>query len=119
MQTVEHTGRGQDTSILGLLGLAIRARKVKGGATAAEATIRAGRAQLILLARDSAENTRRQFRRLANLYGIPLLEQHTRNEYGDCTQSAPRAVLVITDRHLAAGMLKKAESGVLRTGKPQ
>lgn len=114
----QQTEGKENSSILGLLGLAIRARRVKGGAVAVEATIRAGQAQLVLLAQDSAENTRRQFRRLTKLFGIPLLEQHTREEYGECLQGAPRAVIVILDRHFAAGMLKKAGVDALRIGKP-
>ena len=103
------------TSILGLLGLAIRAHQVRGGATASEAMLRSGAARLVLLARDSAPGTKRAFGRLAQRYGVPLIEQHTQEEYGVCFHGAPRAVMVIVNRHFAAGMLKKTGQQTPRT----
>ena len=119
MTNKRYTGKVQNTSILGLLGLAIRARKVKGGATAAEMMIRSEKARLVLIAQDSAEATKRLFKRLAERHGIPLLEQHTRDEYGQCLNGAPRAVIAVLDRHFAAGMMKKAGMESPRIGRPQ
>lgn len=96
-------------SILGLLGLAIRARRVRGGATAVEAALRSGQARLILLAQDSAPGTVRAFSRLARTYGVPVLVRHTREAYGRCFHGPPRAVVAVTDDHFAAGMLSLAE----------
>lgn len=118
MTNNRHTEKAQNTSILGLLGLAIRARKARGGATVAEMMIRSDKARLVLIAQDSSESTKRLFKRLAERHGIPLLEQHTQDEYGQSLNGAPRAVLVVLDRHFAAGMIKKAGMDSLRTGRP-
>lgn len=107
-----------DTAILGLLGLAIRSRQARAGATAAEAVIRAGRARLVLLAEDSSEGTKRFFSRLAETYGVPIMERFTRDDYGRCFHGAPRAVIVILNPHFAAGMLEKAGRHTPRAGMP-
>ena len=99
--------REENKSILGLLGLAHRARKARGGSRAVEASIRSGKARLVLLALDTAEGTRKQFLNLTRRYQVPVIQQHSMVEYGDCFQSAPRSVVSINDRHFAAGMLKK------------
>jgi ribosomal protein L7Ae-like RNA K-turn-binding protein len=121
---IPHTHHEDDpkrgnTSILGLLGLAIRARRVSGGAIAAEKMIRSGKARLILLASDSAPNTKRAVVRLAHDHAIPVLEQHSRDEYGACFDGEPKAVVAILDPHMARGMLIKAGVRSPRTGKPR
>lgn len=96
------------SSVTGLLGLAVRAGRVRGGAEAVKNSIRGGKSRLIILAMDASEGTKRTFRRLADSSGIPILECHTTLELGDCLNRAPKAVLSISDRHFANGMLKKA-----------
>ena len=106
-----------NNSILGLLGLAHRARKARGGATAVEASIRSGKARLVLMAIDTSEGTRKQFMKLTKRFQVPVIQQHSQDEFGDCFQSAPRSVVVINDRHFAAGMLKKTGNTSPRTGR--
>ena len=94
-------------SLTGLLGLGVRAGRVRGGAEAVKDSIRGGKSRLVILAMDASEGTKRSFRRLAESSGGPVLECHTSLELGDCLNRAPKAVLSISDRHLANGMLKK------------
>ncbi|MBT5874001.1 MAG: 50S ribosomal protein L7ae [Candidatus Latescibacteria bacterium] len=96
-----------NTSILGLLGLALRSRKARAGATAVEGSIRSGKARLVLIASDSSDGTKKQFMKLSTRFEVPFIEQHTQDEYGVCFHGAPRSVVVINDRHFADGMLKK------------
>ncbi len=63
---------------------------------------------MVILAMDASDGTKRAFRRLADNSGIPVLECHTSQELGECLNRAPKAVLSISDRHFASGMLKKA-----------
>ena len=94
-------------SVTGLLGLAVRAGQVKGGAEAVRQSIRGGKSRLVILAEDASEGTKRSFRRLAGSRGVPVLERHTSLELGACLNRAPKVVLSISDRHFASGMLKK------------
>ena len=95
-------------SLTGLLGLAVRAGRVRSGAEAVKESIRGGKSRLVILAMDASEGTKRSFKNMADLRGVPVLECHTRLELGVCLNRAPRAVLSILDRHFASGMLKKA-----------
>lgn len=104
--------------MFGLLGLAIRARQAKAGATSAEAAIRAGRARLVLLAEDSSAGTKRFFTRLAEAHGVPIIERFTRDEYGRCFHGASHAVVVILNPHFAAGILELAGRHTPRSGMP-
>ena len=94
-------------SVTGLLGLAVRAGRVRSGADAVKESIRGGKSRLIILAEDASDGTKSAFRRLAGARGVPVLECHTSLELGTCLNRAPRAVLSISDRHFASGMLKK------------
>ncbi len=100
--------KSENTSVTGLLGLAVRAGRVRGGAEAVKDSIRGGKSRLVILASDASEGTKRAFRRLAGNSGVPVLECHTSLELGACLNRAPKAVLSISDRHFANGMLKKA-----------
>ncbi len=102
------TQRIDQPSVTGLLGLGVRAGQVRGGAEAVKKSIHGGKSRLVILAGDASEGTKRSFRRLADSRGVPVLECHTRLELGTCLDRAPMAVLSISDRHLASGMLKKA-----------
>ena len=104
--------KSENTSVTGLLGLAVRAGRVRGGAEAVKDSIRGGKSRLVILASDASEGTKRAFRRLAGNSGVPVLECHTSLELGACLNRAPKAVLSISDRHFANGMLKKAGPAV-------
>lgn len=103
-------------SVTGLLGLAVRAGQVKGGAEAVRQSIRGGKSRLVILAEDASEGTKRSFRRLAGSRGVPVLERHTSQELGACLNRAPKVVLSISDRHFASGMLKKGRPAGARAG---
>lgn len=97
----------EQPSVTGLLGLAVRAGQVKGGAEAVKKSIHGGKSRLVILAEDASDGTKRSFRRLAGTRGVPVLECHTSLELGACLNRPPKAVLSISDRHIASGMLKK------------
>ena len=100
--------KSENPSVTGLLGLAVRAGRVRGGSEAVKESIRGGKSRLVILAMDASEGTKRSFRRLADSNGVPVLECHTSLELGACLNRAPKVVLSISDRHFASGMLKKA-----------
>ncbi|MBM3262048.1 MAG: ribosomal L7Ae/L30e/S12e/Gadd45 family protein [candidate division Zixibacteria bacterium] len=104
-------------SILGLIGLAFRARQVRAGASATRALIRSGKARLVVVAKDSSENTKRLFTYLARQQAIPIVEGHTCEEFGVCFDGAPKAVVTIIDAHFADGILKKAGIRSPRNGR--
>lgn len=99
--------RRDNTSILGLLGLANRARLTRGGAEAVKESIRKGKARLVILATDASDGTKKWVTRLTDQHSVPLIEQHTSFELGVSQDKAPKAVISIMNRHFADGIIKK------------
>ena len=63
----------ENKKILGLMGLAARARKVTFGADATESEIKQKHVNLIIVATDSSERTKDKFKKLSEQYQIPII----------------------------------------------
>jgi len=88
---------------LGMLGLAKRAGQLELGADSCTAAARAGRAQLVGVASDASERTRRLAERLAE-NGPPAVPlPWTKAELGETLGRGAPGILAITDLQLAAG----------------
>ena len=92
---------------LGLLGLMRRARAVEAGTDNACEAVHAGKAKLLILSDDSAENARRKAENAANGRRVLLLPVHYSREelaaalgLGDCSMAA------VTDLGFASAFVK-------------
>ena len=92
---------------LGLLGLMRRARAVEAGTDNACEAVHAGKAKLLILSDDSAENARRKAENAANGRRVVLLPVHYSREelaaalgLGDCSMAA------VTDLGFASAFVK-------------
>lgn len=101
-----------------LLGLARRARRVAAGHEAAERALAAGRAALVILAEDASEGTRRRFAAHAAGKGVPVRVWGRMETLGRAIGSAPRAVLAVCDRGLAARLVELLDGGSGTGGPP-
>ena len=61
-------------SVLWLLSLARKAGKAEVGAFLSERAIKSGRANLLLIASDCSENTKKKFKNSSEFYGIKYIE---------------------------------------------
>ena len=57
-----------------MIGFAARARQCAAGATAVESAIRGKKAKMVLLDKDCAENTKKNYQNLCGHYKIPYME---------------------------------------------
>ena len=73
-----------DRRLLSFLGLARRAGKLCLGRDAAEESIRAAKAEALLLASDISERSARQIRRDAAEHGVPVLCLSLIHIFGSC-----------------------------------
>lgn len=80
-----------------MLGLATRARKTLSGTMACEKAIARGKAQLILIATDTADDSRERMIRLCRESDIPFRITATGEELGQYTGKDHRVVVGITD----------------------
>ena len=97
---------------LGLLGLMRRARAVEAGTDTACAAVHAGKAKLLILSDDSAENARRKAENAANGRRVVLLPVHYSREelaaalgLGDCSMAA------VTDLGFASAFVQALSAG--------
>ncbi|MBR3003808.1 MAG: ribosomal L7Ae/L30e/S12e/Gadd45 family protein [Lachnospiraceae bacterium] len=84
--------------VLSLLGLATRARKCVSGEFSAEQAIKEGQAQLVIIASDASDNTKKHFYDMCNYRNIPVYTYSTREGLGKCTGKAARASVAVTDQ---------------------
>ena len=58
--------------VLSLIGLAMKAGKCASGETMTERAKKAGKAFLVIVARDAYDNTKQKFRDMCNYYRVPI-----------------------------------------------
>lgn len=96
--------------ILSLLGLAQKAGRLSSGDFGAEKAIRAGKAKLILMAEDCADETKKKYRELAEEYEVDCIEAGNKIELGTAIGREFRAVVVILDDGFKKGIQKKLKT---------
>lgn len=93
-----------DDRLTNAIGLAMKAGRLKTGDYAAEQTLRAGRAKLILLDETAAENTREKYRTLCESRGVETLRVR---ELGRWIGKPGRMIAAVTDESFT-NMIRRA-----------
>ncbi|MCD8212327.1 MAG: ribosomal L7Ae/L30e/S12e/Gadd45 family protein [Oscillospiraceae bacterium] len=103
---------------LGLLGLAKKGGMIQAGETAAGTLCRSGKAKLVLLAEDAAENTRRRAESFARMGGVPLVRlPYGKEQIGFALGRASCALAALSDQGMADALVKKlAQADADRNG---
>lgn len=97
-------------SILPLLGLAYRGRHLESGEQPVSMALRDKKARVVLVACDSADNTKRRLRSWAESNKVPLFELDcTKEEFGAALGKASCSMAAITDAGLALTALKQLD----------
>jgi len=96
-----------------LLGLGRRAGRVAAGHEAAERALSAGEAALLLVASDAGAAEAKRWERLASRCGVAVVVPLGRAALGAALGMPPRAVVAVTDPHLARGLLDVLSKRVL------
>ncbi len=95
--------------IMNLLSMAQRARRIVSGAFAVEQALKAGKAELLIMAADAAEESKKNMLTLADKYKVPYVEALDRDLLGSCLGKEYRAAAVLTDAGFAAKLKKLME----------
>lgn len=112
--------------VLNFLGLCRRAGKLLIGEDGVSGAARSGQAVLLMVASDTADNTRKKAGNLSRWYGIPMISlPWDKDTLGELLDKRVCAILALTDKGLAAALQKKlsalpgrdAEAAAERTGK--
>ncbi len=100
-----------NNKILGLIGLATRARKIAFGADSVELEIKKKKVKLIIIAEDSSERTKNKFRKLSEEYNIPIIEKETIETLSKAIGKDNKAIIGIEDINFSKEIIKINNGG--------
>ena len=93
--------------ILGMIGLAKRARALCGGAFLTEEAIKSGKARFVIVACDASEKSKKNIINSCEYYKVPYVEFSDMLSLGKVTGGGEKAVLTITDSNFAKALKEK------------
>ena len=101
----------KNSKILGLIGLAARARKVSFGADSVELEAQKNKVYLIILAQDSSTRTKEKFQKISEKYNIPIIITQAIEDLSKAIGKNNKAILGIGDINLASEIQKIYNGG--------
>ena len=94
---------------LGTIGIATKARKVVSGEFMTENAVKSGTAELVIIAEDASDNTKKKFMNMCEFYGVPLIVKWNKDDMGRAMGKTFRASLAVTDSGFAQAIMKKMD----------
>ena len=101
----------KNSKILGLIGLAARARKVSFGADSVELEAQKNKVYLLILAQDSSSRTKEKFQKISEKYNVPIIITQTIEDLSKAIGKNNKAILGIEDINLASEIQKINNGG--------
>ncbi|WP_131043113.1 L7Ae/L30e/S12e/Gadd45 family ribosomal protein [Clostridioides difficile] len=95
--------------VLSFLGLATRAGKIVSGDDSTLLDLKKGKVNLILIAEDASNNTKKLFKDKSTFRNIPYLFFSTKGEIGFAIGKSPRAVVGIKDENFSKKIIELIE----------
>ena len=95
--------------ILSMLGLATRSRNVVSGEFMTEKAVKNKTAQLVIVADDASDNTKKQFSDMCSFYKVPIYFYADKELLGHAMGKAMRASLAVTDAGFSKSLIKLLE----------
>ncbi|WP_408608004.1 L7Ae/L30e/S12e/Gadd45 family ribosomal protein [Butyrivibrio hungatei] len=92
--------------IYSMLGLCMRAGKLKSGEFACLEAIRKKTAVLVIVSEDASDNTKKQFRDKCSYYNVPIYFFGNKDDLGHAIGKDVRTSLAVTDQGLAKTLIK-------------
>jgi len=97
----------KSNKVLGLLGLAMKGRRVAAGEFQTENAVKDGSAMLVIVAEDASDNTKKLFCDKCSFYNIPIIIYGTKEVLGNAIGRAQRSSLAVLDAGLARAIEKE------------
>ena len=92
--------------LLSMLGLCMKAGKLKSGEFQTEAAVKSGDAFLVILATDASFNTKKKFNDMCTFYETPVIEYETKESLARAIGKEERAMLAVCDEGFAGSIHK-------------
>ena len=96
----------EKNKIFSLLGLATRSRNVVSGEFMTEKAVKSYDAELVIVAEDASDNTKKMFRNMCTFYEVPYYEFGSKEELGHALGKEMRASLAIQDEGFSKAIVK-------------
>ena len=93
--------------ILSLLGLAMKAGKIKSGEFAVEKAVKTGLAYMVIVSESASDNTKKKFGNMCLYYEVPIYYYGSKEELGVCIGKEFRASLAVMDENFAKAIEKE------------
>ena len=101
-----------EIKILRLVSLAKKAGQITHGSFLTEKAIRDGRAKVVLMARNTGENTRKNITNLCTRFSIPLIEIADKITLANAIGKEETSVMAVLDQNFQNGIIKAAGYGL-------
>lgn len=99
--------------ILGLIGLAARARKICFGADSVELEMKKRKVYLVIVAKDSSDRTKDKFKKICKEQEIPMMIEEKIEILSKAIGKSNKAIIGIEDSNLASEIQKINNGGEL------
>jgi ribosomal protein L7Ae-like RNA K-turn-binding protein len=96
--------------VLSMLSLATKAGKVVSGEFSVEKSVKSGYSDLVIVAEDASDNTKKMFTNMCTYYNVPIFFYESKEMIGHAIGKQHRASVSIQDSGFAAAILKKLEN---------
>lgn len=93
--------------VLSLIGLAMKAGKIKSGEFATEKAVKSGVAHMVIVAESASENTKKKFGNMCLYYEVPIYFYGEKEELGRALGKEFRASLAIVDENFTKAIIKE------------
>ena len=93
-----------------MLGLAMKAGKIKSGGFLTQESIRAGTACLVIIAADAQKNTGKRITDKCNYYNVPFRVYGIKSELGGAIGKGECACAAVTDEGFAKSIMQLTEN---------
>lgn len=100
----------RQNKVLSLIGLATKAGKIASGEFATEKEVKTGYAELVIVAEDASDNTKKKFQNMCEFYEVPIYFYGDKDTLGHAMGKEFRASLAVTDPGFAKGIAKHLDA---------
>ena len=102
--------RLKSSKALSLVSLATKAGKTASGEFCTEKEVKTGMAELVIVAEDASDNTKKKFKNMCNFYEVPIYFYGDKDTLGHAMGKEFRAMVGVTDAGFAKGIVKHLET---------
>ena len=98
------------TKALSMISLATKAGKTASGEFSTEQSVKTFRAELVIVATDASENTKKKFQNMCEFYEVPIYFYGDKDTLGHAMGKEFRASLAVNDLGFAKGIMKHIDN---------